>query len=438
MADPITDYYSDNPWVSINKNTFDTYVPALLDTFRKRSVYRNFVNYQIDLGAQRTKKMIFTELFDAEPNTNAVSLRTLWANASHLDSRQVSVDLEYHMGKIAAHKYDVLVTQWLQAGGDLSSICRGALGQMLTDHLDILARNAFIVWPFSLYSGNATNFQSIQATDKFDDSELAERVWVHMAEKDLPLATDPMGDRSQMLICITTPRVISDMRRNNASLWRSVGIYSRPEMIVQNEVGLLNNVRFVETNRNVLHGCGAITTQKAITTALNPGDGAATTVDTVYTVGQTGAADHIHLEDFNSGEYAVGDKVVIHRARTSSYGVTNGVDPKDGTQVVRRIVAVDATANTISVDKPVLKDFSTEVTSGVYGWVTKARDIHMSIFLAGPSAVACGVGDPPKVYTPAPIDDVQGMYRFSYDMLLKYQAFRPEFAEVLFSTGSVD
>lgn len=435
MTDVLTQYYADNPWIGITTNTHDTYVPALLDTYRTNSIYRQFVDYLIDLGAAKTKKMVFTEMYDVEPVTDAITLRTLWLASAYLDSRSLSIDLEYHAGKLAVHKYDVLVNQWQASGGDLMGVCRGQLGLMITEHLDVLARNAFLGWPYANYVGTASDFGSVQAADKFDDPEDAEKIWIHMEEREVPMAQGIEGTAHPdgTLLCITTPRVISDMRRAAGTLWRAVGTYN-PSMLVRGEEGMLNSVRFVKTNRNVLWNCGAVEAQTYLSAAAAKGEGAAATVDSVYTPGQPANTRYVTVD--SAAGFAVNDRVTIGAKRTSAYGVTNGADPKDGYFCTRRIVAIDGSH--LAFDKPLLKDFSTDLGSGKYGWVTKGRHVHMSVFLGGPRSIVCGVGQPPSVYTPAPIDDTMSMYRFTWDGLLKYQCFRPEVAEVLYSAGSTD
>ncbi len=55
-------YYSDHPWGTVTTNKRDWYVPALLDPFRMRSIYAQFVRYQVNMLAAPTETMRFTEV----------------------------------------------------------------------------------------------------------------------------------------------------------------------------------------------------------------------------------------------------------------------------------------------------------------------------------------------------------------------------------------
>ena len=92
-------------------------------------------------------------------------------------------------------------------------------------------------------------------------------------------------------------------------------------------------------------------------------------------------------------------------------------DPK---QVVREIQST--ASGKLVFTQPIPVDwFQTDLGSGVYAYVTKARPVHAGVFLKGPRAVVSGVLQPPQTYTPDPIDDTQSIYRFSWDARLKYQ-----------------
>jgi hypothetical protein len=45
MADPITDYYADNPWEVVDKNQREWYDPDLIDNFRQKSVFAPTITF---------------------------------------------------------------------------------------------------------------------------------------------------------------------------------------------------------------------------------------------------------------------------------------------------------------------------------------------------------------------------------------------------------
>jgi hypothetical protein len=135
--------------------------------------------------------------------------------------------------------------------------------------------------------------------------------------------------------------------------------------------------------------------------------------------------------------FAIGDIVTIHADRTNANGVTNGVDYTDGKMQVRRIVAISGTTGgTLSFDRPILEPLTTDLGGGVYGYVTKGRHVHSMLFIAGNDGVVQGVAQPPMIHTPAPVDDLGMIYRFTYDMYSGWQAFNKHAFEVAFVAGS--
>ncbi len=130
------------------------------------------------------------------------------------------------------------------------------------------------------------------------------------------------------------------------------------------------------------------------------------------------------------------DIVTIHTQRTASYGITDGVDPFEGKAEFRRIVGIDTGNDRITFDRPIMDDFDTDLGGGVYGYVTKGLNVHASIFVGAPNGVVAGVGQPPRLYTPPPVDDLMSVNRFSWDAYVGHQPYRPEVFEVVFSAGS--
>lgn len=434
-------YYSNHPWSGMSQNQRDWYVPDLLSVFRARNVYAPFVPMQVDLAAQRTANMVFTLLYDLEPNTDALNNRDLWLESMKWDSAQLTITMEHHGGKVAYHKYDDIITFWKQNSQEgLRRICRGALGQAMSDHLDILARNAFLSSPYTMYSGQAsgTGFGDLEATNLFDLKDIME-IWLGLAYREVPMANNPMGGPDGSMVVLTTPGVIFDVQDQADGEWVSVNNYSEAGRTarLRYEVGSYKNARFIRTSRNTLWNCGEQSKQVNVTSSASAGSGAYATVDSVYSPGQSGATAYVQCSAFDAGDFSVNDIVTIHTVRTSSNGVTNAPDHTSGKTAVRRVVNVDADNNRLAFDKPLLQDYTTDLGSGVYAYVTKGRHIHASVCIGGPTGVVAGVGQPPQVYNPPQVEDIPSMHRFSWDAYLKYQLFRPEVFEVIYSAGNV-
>ena len=430
-------YYSDHPWADMTHNQRDWYVPDLLSAYKSRSVWRPFVPMKVDLAAQQTGTMIFTLLYDLEPNIDPISDRALWLTSMKWDTARVSINMEHHGGKVAYHKFDDLITFWKQNNrAGLRQICRGALGGAMTDHLDLLARNAYLTAPFRMYadqSASATGWGDIAAANLFNLEDISD-VFLGLAYREVPFANNPTGVEGAM-ICVTTPGVLYDIQTQAGEEWRAVNSYSEGgrTALMKNEVGMYKNTRFIQSTRNTLFASGAQTTQTTLSVAASAGDGAAATVDTVYTVGGvSGKTAYVTLDTLNYGDFLVHDVVAIHVDRTSAYGVTNAPDHTSGDTCYRRVTAVDVDNKRLSFDKPLLRDYAANTT-----YVTKGLHIHASVCIGGPEGVVAGVGQPPQVHNPPQVEDIPSMHRFSWDAYMKYQLFRPEAIEAIFSAGNI-
>lgn len=438
-------YYGDNPIEALDQNQRDWYHPILDRMFRNQSVYTGLVRHFRNLGAVNAKNMTITQLLDVHPDFDPLGLRDIWMPASHVDSRNVVVTFSRYGGKVAFHEYDDIITYWkADNAGGWASILRGQLGQHMVDVHDLLVRNAFLGLPFALYAGGGTDFSDLATTDLMTLA-ISDDIWLGMGYRNIPMAIDPNlpNGGNGSLICITTPGVIFDIRQGTTAdvSWIPVVKYVDPKRVLNYEVGQLRGVRYIQTPRAMLWNCGTITAQYEVTTAITAGDGAAdpesATVDNTYYTGQKGARHYIQVGTADLSDLAVGDIITIHTGVTDDYGITDGVDFEDGKLHNRRIVALSDSTGRITLDLPIMVDLDEEIDTGVYAYVTKGRHIHSSTFIGGPDAVIGAVGRAPVVKAPAPVDDMQQIYRWSWNSYEGYNKYRPEVAEVVFSAGSV-
>jgi N4-gp56 family major capsid protein len=406
------------------------YEQMLLETLRTKSILVPFTAMKEDFRARDTGIIVFTEVYDTDPNFNALSETGIWLTGSYLDSRSVQIAMEIHGDVLKFSDYNEVVNYW--NNGDLRGLIRGKLGQNQVDYLDILARNAFLSVDdnYKIFSGtgSADRFDVAQ-TDIFDP-DLGELVRVHLEEREIPGVVQVADAAGQVIVCATTPRVVYDIRTGNAD-WLEVQEYEQTGRKFTAEAGMWAGVRYVRTNRLKLFNHGTVGTETTIPTGGDTvvGQGAAATVDTVYTVGQSGSTRYISVDD--STGFAAGDLVTISEGGGDDGGGGHPPLETDGTQETRRIVSVDTGgANRLTFDKPLLKPHS----AGDY--VTKGVHLNASIFMGGP-AVAYGVGERPHPTLPPKIDDLQMVQRFGWRGFLKFQMFRPEWIEVVESGGSV-
>lgn len=393
------------------------YEKLLLDTIRMQSILMRFCRYKEDFKARATGEMTFTEVLDAAPNWEALPESTVWLKGGHLDSRQVTLRLEIHGDVLKFTDYADQVSFW--NNGDLRGLIRGKLGQLVTDEIDILARNAFLDIPTPYYANGKTSRTAIVDSDIVLPTYVQDIV-VDLEESNIPGVFSPDDKAGVGVVCVTTPRVIRDIRHAADSPWMEVNAYEQTGRVFTNEVGTWNGVRFIKSNRLMLRNYGEVLAQTTLSADANAGDGAKK-IDGVYTVGQKEGDDYITVADTTN--FSVGDVVTIHK--NASAGEPPSED--DGTQETRRIVDIPA-AGQLSFDTPLLKDH----TAGDY--VTKGRDLHVSLFIGGPSVVM-GVGERPNIRILPKIDDLQLINRYAWRGFLKLQMFRPEYTRVLISAG---
>jgi N4-gp56 family major capsid protein len=399
------------------------YEQVLLETLRTKSILAPFTVMHEDFRGRDTGVINYSEVYDTEPNWNALTESTIWMKGAHLDSRSVNIQLEIHGDVIKISDYSELVNYW--NNGDLTGLCKGKLGQNVVDTIDILARNAFLSTPYKAFAAGRANRAALTAADLFNP-DLAELIRTHLEEREVPGVAAVSDADVKGIVCVTTPRVIHDIRTAAGSAWIEANQYAGNIRKFTGEAGTWAGVRFLRTMRLVLKNCGAKIAQGTLASATVPGQGAASTVDTVYSVGQSTSTRYITINEAMPAEFVVGKTVTIH-----SQPLGDVVLESDGTQETRRIVAVDGAQKRLVFDKPLLKDHA----AGDY--VTLAIDVHGSIFMGGPGVVY-GVGERAHPLALPKIDDMGMINRFSWRSFSKMQLFRPEMFEVVESAGTTN
>ena len=404
------------------------YSMLLQETLRTKSIMVPYTSYKEDFSAAKSGTVVFTEVYDTEPNWNALSESGIWLTGGALDSRTVSIGLEIHGDILKFSDYNEIV-QYVN-NGDMRGLVSQKIGQNQVDYLDILARNAFLSHPGNnrmiagtLTPGGART--SVTSTDLFDP-DICETIRVHLEENEIPGVGGTADGESAVIVCVTTPRVIKDIRTAASSKWLEVQEYAGATRKFNSEVGMWNGIRFVRTNRLALKNYGTVEHSTTLTGATVVGQGADATVDTVYSVGQSGATRYISITSETGFE--VGQYVTIHDKDLNG-GAGNPPIESDGTQETRRVVKVET--GKLYFDKPLLKAHE----SG--DLVTHGSNIHASIFMGGPGVVYA-VGERPGVIVPPKYDDLMMVNRYGWRGFLKFQLFRPEFYEVVETAGSVD
>lgn len=445
--------YSDNMWYKWESLKDPAIQMALQERYKTNSLYRALVATTVVMrnpNGSIPESMTVKGVFDMEPNgVEPIGMRQIWLKSNYTDAFSQSIRFNHFGDKVVAHKYDSAVQAYLYRGTPgLIPMARTMLGQSVTVNLDIQSRNAYLSGPRMHYSDptNVTSFANISQSAGRGKYNLAENrdIWMDLTYEDVPMASSPLGNSVGTLICVTTPSVIREIIEQVRAIggdWIDVVKYANPEMALRYEVGSFDNVRFIAARRNVLWNCGTITVQMATAEAYNAADGAtAQLVDGVYQVGQPAAAgvrNYIELSALTTGtiaDFHVNDMVTIHTRRfatapTDGKGVLNGVDYREGTAKLRRVVEVDTTNSRIAFDKPLFYEFPAG------SFVTKAEHIHPSTYVAGPEGVINAVAEPINFVEPDAIDDLKAIWRFAWDGYYQQQVYRPEVFRTMFSAG---
>ena len=163
--------------------------------------------------------------------------------------------------------------------------------------LDILARNAFLTHPNKVYGGGLrADRLAIAATDLFDP-DLAELARTHLEEAEVPgVAGDPGQRHPDHRVPDHPARGARHPHRRRLRLAGSAELRRRGKKFT-GEVGTWGGVRFVRTNRLVLRNHGAVANRPPSAADTVPGQGAAATVDTVYSVGQSNSIRYVIVAD---------------------------------------------------------------------------------------------------------------------------------------------
>jgi hypothetical protein len=72
------------------------YEQKLLENLRTKSVLVPFTIMKEDFKSRDTGQLVYTEVYDTEPNWNPFTENVVWLRGASLDSRSVTIDLEIH------------------------------------------------------------------------------------------------------------------------------------------------------------------------------------------------------------------------------------------------------------------------------------------------------------------------------------------------------
>lgn len=452
----IDNAYGDHPWAGITTTQREWYDPLLIKLYASRSYYAPFVRYIKNLGAVNARQMTITSQYPAHANFDQLGLREMWSETMYADWMSQTITFNRYGAKMAFHRYDTMVNYLTSMNSvqAMTQLINSMLGQSMVTIFDMLARNAMLQMPFPVYSAG-TSFAGLTNSSANISTALMDETYLQLQYRKslIPMMQTPqaIGEYGTSTnVVLTTPGVIYDLQQQtDPRAWLVPNAYASATRLLTNEVGMYRNFRYVAAPNNILWNSGVISAQVPVTSPINEGDGVpATKVDGVFTVGQPGATHYIQLgatdaagatvdAAYMAAKFKVNDILTIHTRRTNDFGITNGVDYREGKLHNRRIVSIDAANRRLSFDMPIMVAMDTEVTTGVYAYVTSGIHVHVSMIMGGDDGVVIGVGEAPRVHVSAPIDDYNSMYRTSWDAYVGYQVYNPFAITPVFSYGTV-
>lgn len=443
-------FYDLNPIQVIDQNHWKVYYPDVALVFRNPGVvYTPLIRWESDIQAAKTNEIVEFEMFAGDVVTNEIPLTANYVDTTYVpDTRFRKFTTTRYAGKVIYHKSSTYYNQWkINGGSDWRPLLRSMLGDHIMRSHEILSRNAFFKQPKNYWRyANGSDFSGLTSGKIFSLEEID--YWnFALGNTGSPIVPGTMANAK---LAIIPPGAQYDIMKslptasaNQTSLWVDAMV-NRGEVLA-GEIGSFKGVRFVTApndefgiNPNVLYNAGAITKQFGVTLPIEAGDGApdpeTTAVDTVWYVGQKGVTHWIQLEDIDPGEFEVNEWVTIHTARTTDYGITNGVDPLHPRTIVRKIVSIDTTNNRLSFDRPISNPYKSafvgkSVTGNAdgtfYAYVTKGKHIGFALILGSREGIRGKVLKPIEFYEPKPVDDFDSVWRFTYDELVGYNLAEP-------------
>lgn len=455
--------YSVDPWGdNITLDERPWYDPLLREQYLRGSVYSQHVAMKIDHNGPAARTIYFNDLIPPRPNITPLSPRKMESTRLYNDSFQREVTTERHGNGFAFHRESEMFLYWQKAGGRLGlmSLIQSQLGQVVTDHLDILARNEYFRHPYAYHGlSSASGFGGIGTDDKMT-TDLIDEIWLSLRDRQRPygaLPTHyPIGNE---IVCITTSGTIYDLKREvndtGQVTWIDAHKYSNSVPLIRGELGMWRGVRFVDNGMAKLWNVGETEAQTTITAAVKPGSGApdprVEKVERTRKVGQPGAVHYIQVADVTGFEPNM--MISIHQLRhdgttlaeDDNRGVLNGPMFDDPMKQDVEVHSVDSDNNRLVLKEPYMmagdggEGLETDLGGGVFGYVTKGATIHTALFLTpglSNSALVAGVAQAPVIYTPPPFDDYMSVFRVSYDLWLKYALWDARAYDLVFLRGA--
>lgn len=304
---------------------------------------------------------------------------------------QVSLTIEeYGMAIGTTQKLDLTSHH-----GPISSLVRTMLGPQLALTTDLLARNALIgkKATYRSFAGGVANRAALTAAGGKLTPQICKAAAYNLGVR--RIAPSPEG-----YLAVVHPAQIYDLRDD--PFWIDVNKYTRPESILNGEVGKLFGVRFVEANNARLPNAGAITVQTTLAGDV--------------------PANRDFLTVASAAGLLPGMEITVHR-----YDVTpDGTDETEEHVVIREVVGTR-----------VYLRAKTTVSHAAGDYVTEGVDVFPTCFMGTQRALGRGAVLEPEVRVALPTDKLRRQSHVGWYALMGYGIIRDWALEIVETAASV-
>lgn len=424
--------FADNPYsvmVGSGITTRPWYDPQLRGVYSKQAVLTRIATWKANLLAPRTNQVIFTFRNPAEAQLGRHDPGDLMVDPTGDTAYQLVVTTEPHHVKKQYRKHDDRITYWRRNGKvGLIAIVGEDIAPLLLDQQEKMARAALFDWIEQNYhvsfAGGKTDIGSLTASDTFSTTVVSE--W---SDYFLNRAALNRNERPMSHFAVITPQptlraIMSDSAFVDKLYYSERGF----QMWLAQEVGAWGNARFIQTPTLILPNGGAVSNTANIVASVKAGQGGKpyANVHSVGTSGEGITCDQLDSMGDGSGTpyFSAGDVVTITTGKTS-----DGRPDFTATRVfVRQVSYVDLANKKIWFTEPLTSDLSTDLGSGVYGYIFKGLHIHLTIGLDPTTPrdelpLAFGFSQLPQMVFPPDPSDTQDVYRFVVTYEGKIQPF---------------
>lgn len=410
-----------------------------------------------------------TELLGTHVNHAAIGLRQRFIDAMYIDFRRKRLVSNARYGnKVQLHEFDELVSRYGNGTPQfMMQVLRKRLQQGIVQTHEKLARDALFNWADFKFLANGTvwlagtaDFSTLTAAAAYQvDISFIEDVKLRLIERSKEYLQEwgtyvqpvPGKNFERDLLVITTPNVIHDIWNTPEGQWME-DLYSlQDERIINGGVFRYKKITFVENRFGVLYNAGPLSYQCGVTSPINWGDGApdpdTDTVQNVYYTGQSSAdiVHYIQCDSVGTSQFAQGDRITIHVARTTDWGITDGADIFDGESYEAVVNSVDEANERLTLTQPMTQEYTASFTATpnstaaatIYAFVTKARHIHPIVVVAARGMHTFAARTKIRIHNPQDdVVDLPGVARVTWDEYGEFNRWNPYPYEILFAVAS--